>query len=92
MKEILKDEVFSTRDLPLASVLVTLKFFMLGVDLQIEGQKNQPVGYFKFADSQLLQEAKQKYNQGLLAVEPKVFLANLRGLKADVMNQINSME
>lgn len=28
--------VFSTRDLPLASVLVTLKFFCSGVDIQAE--------------------------------------------------------
>ncbi|MFA6325401.1 MAG: hypothetical protein WCX46_04215 [Candidatus Paceibacterota bacterium] len=84
--------VFSTRDLPLAATLVTLKFFMIGIDLQLEGQKNQPVGYFKFEDSQLLQDAKQKYNQGLISVEPKVFLANLRGLKSDVVNQINQID
>lgn len=84
--------MFSTRDLPLAATLVTLKFFMIGIDLQLEGQKNQPVGYFKFEESDALREAKQKYNQGMIAVEPKLFVTNLHALKADVVNQINSIE
>ena len=83
--------IFSTRDLPLAATLVTLKFFMVGVDYQLEGQKNNPIGYFKFEDSPELQEAKQKYSQGLLAVEPKVFTTNMHSLKAEVVNAINQM-
>lgn len=80
-----EEEIFSTRDLNLASVLVTLKFYMVGIDYQIEGEKNQPIGYFNFNDSPELREAENKYWQGLLAVEPRIFLNNLRGLKAQVI-------
>ncbi len=84
-------KIFSTRDLPLAATLVTLKFFMLGVDYQLEGKKNSPVGYFKFEDTPALQEAKKKFTQGFIAVEPKIFVTNLHSLKAEVVNAINQM-
>jgi hypothetical protein len=80
-----QDEIFSTRDLYLAATLVTLKFYLTGVDFQIEGDKN-PVGYFKFVDSPEIQEAHSRYRQGLLSVEPKVFVTNLKSLKSDVVN------
>lgn len=77
-------EIFSTRDLSLAATLVTLKFALEGIDYQIEGTKRKPVGYFKFTETQSLKEARQKYMQGLLQVEPKTFVTNMRSLKADV--------
>ena len=80
------ERVFSTRDLALASTLVTLKFPLTGIDYQVEGQKRKPVGYFKFEDSQSLRDARQKYMQSLLQVEPKAFVTNMRSLKADVEN------
>lgn len=79
-------EIFSTRDLYLATTLVTLKFYLLGTDFQVEGDKNQPIGYFKFTNSPALQEAKSKYTQGLLSVEPKTFVGNLKSLKSDIVN------
>jgi hypothetical protein len=79
-------EIFSTRDLYLATTLVTLKFFLTGIDYQIEGDKNSPVGYFKFEDSPTLQEAKSRYTQGLLSVEPKTFIGNLKSLKSEIVN------
>jgi len=82
----MEKQIFSTRDLYLASVLVTLRFFMVGIDYQIEGDKNQPVGYFKFEDSPALQEAKGKYTQSLLSVEPKAIITNMHALKAEVVN------
>lgn len=82
----MEKEIFSTRDLYLAATLVTLRFYMIGTDFQIEGDKNQPVGYFKFEDTPALQEAKQKYVQGLLSVEPKAFVTNMHSLKAEVVN------
>jgi len=81
-----QNSVFSTRDLYLATTLVTLKFYLTGIDYQIEGDKNQPVGYFKFEDGPTLQEAKSKYTQGLLAVEPKTFVSNLKSLKSEIVN------
>lgn len=91
MSEIKQERIFSTRDLPLAATLVSLKFFMLGVDYQLEGQKNNPVGYFKFNDSPELQEAKMKFSQGMLAIEPKLFVTNMHSLKAEVVNAVNQM-
>ncbi|MFA6325215.1 MAG: hypothetical protein WCX46_03250 [Candidatus Paceibacterota bacterium] len=79
-------KIFSTRDIYLASTLVTLKFYLTGIDYQIEGDKNQPVGYFKFEDCDAIQEARSKYNQGLLSVEPKTFVTNLKSLKSEIVN------
>lgn len=81
-----QDAIYSTNDLCLATTLVCLKFFMFGIDYQIEGVKNKPVGYFKFEDSEDLRAARQKYIQGMLLVEPRDFLQNLHTLKAEVHN------
>lgn len=83
-------QVFSTRDLYLAATLVTLRFFMTGIDYVVEGSKNNPVGFFKFEDSALLQETKNKYQQSLLSVEPKAFVTNMHSLKAEVVNVQNN--
>ena len=77
---------FSTRDIYLASTLVTLRFLMTGIDHQIEGIKVRPIGYFKFDDTPLLRDAISKYNQSLLAVEPRLLFSTLQGLKGQVMN------
>lgn len=75
---------WSTRDIYLATTLVTLGFYPEGVDIQIEGEKNKPVGYFKFELSDKLLETEKQYWQGLIGVEPKTFITNMRGLKAQV--------
>lgn len=80
------DNLFSTRDLHLATTLITLKFPLKGIDYQIEGPKGDVNGYFKFEDSVSLREARQKYMQSLLSVEPKLFVTNMRSLKAEVAN------
>ena len=82
----MEDKIYSTRDLYLAATLVTLKFYMVGVDYQIEGQKSLAVGYFKFIDSPELRDARQKYLQGLILVEPQDFVQKLHALKAEVQN------
>lgn len=79
-------DMFSTRDVYLAATLMTLKFYMVGIDYQIEGDRNRPVGYFSFENSAILKDATQKYLQGLLMVEPKTFITNLHSLKATVTN------
>lgn len=81
---------FSTRDLYLASTLVTLRFPLLGIDYQIEGIKPKPIGYFKFEDTPELQDIRSKYNQSLLSVEPKLFISNLQSLKAEVVNMFQN--
>lgn len=82
--------IYSTRDIGLASTLISLKFFMTGIDYQLEGLKNQPVGYFKFEDTADLRSACQRYIQGMLTVEPREFLRNLHTLKAQVYNMTNN--
>lgn len=81
-----KNEIFSTRDLYLAATLVCLKFYLTGIDYQVEGDKSQPIGYFKFEDTPEIQEAKSKYTQGLLMIEPKSFVTNLKSLKSEIVN------
>lgn len=84
------EDIFSTRDLYLASTLITLRFRLTGYDVQYEGIKSTPVGYFKFENSPEIQEAKSKYVQGLLSIEPKTFVLNMRSLKAEIMNYIRT--
>lgn len=81
---------FSTRDLYLASTLVTLRFPLLGIDYQVEGIKPKPIGYFKFEDTLELRDARNKYNQSLLLIEPKLFISNLQSLKAEVVNMFQN--
>jgi hypothetical protein len=83
-------KIYSTRDLCLAATLVTLKFMMIGIDYQVEGSRNKPIGYFKFENSLMLQDAKNKYGQSLLSVEPKTFITNLNGLKAEVIGTFSN--
>lgn len=85
----MKDELFSTRDIYLAATLVCLKFYMVGIDQVFEGSKNQSIGYFKFNDTSDLQEARSKYLQGLLSVEPKMFVTNLKSLKSEIHGMQN---
>lgn len=80
------ENIFSTRDLTMAATFITLKFPLTGIDYQIEGTKETPVGYFKFEDTAQLKEARKKYTQSLLAVEPKLFMTNVHSLKAEVTN------
>ena len=80
------NEIFSTRDLNLAATLVTLRFELTGIDYQIEGDRNQPIGYFKFANTPEIQETRSKYNQGLLMVEPRSFITNMKSLKSEIIN------
>lgn len=84
------DKKFSTRDLYLSATLVTLKFEMTGIDYVLEGNRNLPIGYFIFKDTPELQEVKSKYNQGILLIEPKVFITNLKSLKSEIVNMYNN--
>ena len=83
-------KIFSTRDLTLAATLVSHKFMMVGVDLQIEGGQKRPVGYFKFENTDELNDTRKRYSQGLLSIEPKMFMTNVHALKAEVENHYRS--
>lgn len=85
-----ESQIFSTRDLYLASTLVTLGFECLGIDYQVEGIKPKPIGYFRFNNTQELHATRSQYNQSLLRVEPKLFISNLQSLKAEVVNMFQN--
>ena len=85
-----EEKFFSTRDIYLATTLITLKFSVEGIDYQVEqpvGRGNaKTVGYFKFKDTPAIRTAEKQYRQGALAVEPRTFVTNLRSLKAELTN------
>jgi len=83
-------KTFSTRDLYLASTLVTLKFPLLWIDYQLEGIKPKPIGYFNFEETPLLNETRKKYNQGDIMVEPRMYITNMQSLKAEVVNMFQN--
>ena len=80
----MENKIYSTRDLNLASVFITLKFPMESLDFQVEGEKT--VGYMNFKECKEIHEVEKRYWQGQLAVEPRTFILNMRGLKAQLTN------
>jgi hypothetical protein len=82
---------FSLRDLYLASTLISLGFEMTGIDYQLEGgEKGEKlVGYFNFDYSDDIVEAEKKYWAGKLAIEPKSFITNLKGIRSQLKNTNN---
>lgn len=78
--------IYQTRDLCLATTLLTLKFPIIGLDIQIEGVHQYPIGYFKFEETEDLLVAERKYMNRELAVEPISFAMNMKSLKAQVLN------
>ena len=80
------DNIFSTRDLNLAAVLMTLHFPLLGIDYQIEGMKSRPIGYFKFEKSPAIEDAKRKYLQSIIMVVPQSYDQAKEALKSEVIN------
>ena len=80
------NNLYSTKDISLAASLMSLKFLMLGIDYQIEGMKNMPVGYFKFENTEKLQETIRKYMQAMIVVEPRNFMSNIKTLKSEIQS------
>ena len=76
---------FSTRDLYLAASFISLGLEVINIDFQIEGEKNTPVGYFNFKNSDKLKEAEKDYWSGKLKIEPRSFVNSMRGLKSRVI-------
>jgi hypothetical protein len=80
-------QYFSTRDLYMATSLISLGFSMTQIDYQVEGERRLPVGYFQFENNSALIETLNKYRQGQLLIEPRTFSTNLRALKSEITNQ-----
>lgn len=81
-----KVELFSTRELALAAALQTLRFLVVGIDYQYEGDKERPIGYFKFENTDELKDAVTKYRAGKLLVEPRSLFFNYHELKSQTTN------
>jgi len=75
---------FSTKDLYLASTLITLGHEMDGIDFQIEGLKQKPIGYFLFQETDDLINTIRLFWQGKLTIEPRQFMTNLWSLKSQI--------
>lgn len=82
--------VYTTRDLYLAAAFVTLKFPLVDINFQFEGQSSNPVGYFSFEKTQTLLEAENSYWRSELALEPKLYVTNMKGLKSRISNNIKN--
>lgn len=77
----MQNNIYCTRDIYLAATLITLKFGLINIDYQIEGQRRFPVGYFNFEETPQLLEAESKFWQKKLVVEPRDLFTCMRGLK-----------
>lgn len=85
-----EEEKYVTRDLNLAATLITLKFPLLGIDYQVEGERQRPVGYFNFNKNEALTKAETQFWARDLNVEPRALVDNLRGLKTQLSNTYKS--
>lgn len=77
-----KENIYLTRNLVLAAILIRLHFNLLEIDYRTES--NQTVGYFKFEETEALQEIIKKHLSNSLNVEPKQLMGNIRDLKAQI--------
>ena len=81
---------FTTKDLLLASVLVTLGFPYSGPTISYEGSRGRAVGFWIFKEDENLALARRQYNSGLLRVEPRALWSSLSGLKSEVASVVES--
>jgi hypothetical protein len=79
-----ENKEFSTRELTLAAVLSFLGFKHIGTDYQVEGDRPNPVGYFRFEETEELKEVERKFWANELSVEPRAFMGNVRGIKSQI--------
>jgi hypothetical protein len=77
---------FVTRDLGLASTLLSYGHAIVQVELQFEGMRGRPTGYWAFADTPDLQKIVRDYWAGTCRVDPRAFLSNMRDLKKMVVS------
>ena len=82
--------LYTTRDLYLAATFVTLKFPLVDINFQFEGQLPNPVGYFSFEKTQNLLDAENRYWRSELALEPKAYVTNMKSLKSRISNSIKN--
>lgn len=81
-----KKEIYTTRDIYLASTFVTMGFRVINVDFQLEGHRPRPVGYFNFEDTEELRKAESDFLHGSVQVEPRALFQSLKALKGITNN------
>lgn len=79
-------EMFSTRDIELATSLVLCGYEVENIDFQVEGEKGNVVGYFLFERTQNLIQTEKDFWAGRLSFEPKRFAFQQKSLKNRVIN------
>jgi hypothetical protein len=90
----MNNKEFSTRDIYVCATLMSLGFQIDRIDYQVEGFQTRNgdvgekmVGYFTFNESvDAIKQAEKDYFSGKLAVEPKNFITNLKGIRAQLAN------
>ncbi len=73
---------YKTKDIVLASTLVTLKFPVVSHEIEYLGSRPSNYTYFIFEDSPRLQDAIKKIENKLVVVEPYALCGNMRMLKS----------
>lgn len=80
-------EIFNTRDIYLASLLVTLGHELVDITFQLDGRSSRTVGIFQFeSNEEVLSIEKQYLNNKELTFSPSRYVANFKNLKAKVNN------
>lgn len=76
---------YQVKDLYLAATLLCMKFQIIDWNIQYEGAKQQPIGFFTFKTSADLLEAVKLFYAHQASVEPIEFSSNIKNLKSQVM-------
>lgn len=79
------DKNYVVKDLYLASALLSMKFQIVEMNIQYEGKKHLPIGYFSFENSPELTTAVNMYLNKEMRLEPIEYFTNVRTLKSQVM-------
>ena len=80
------DKTYVVRDLYLAAALLTMKFPVLEINVQLEGMKNIPIGYFTFETTPELTKAVNMYLNKEMRLEPIEYFGNVRQLKSQAIS------
>ena len=85
-------KVFSTRDLHLASALLVQKFDFLGIDIEFLGVRNNPIGFFRYTWTPLLEAEKNRWVLDRVMVPSRSYDAAVRTLKSLVTSAVSDLE
>jgi len=85
-------KLFSTRDIYLASVLVTMDIPLYNLDFTTEGRESKRIGIFVFLDTPELRKIEQDYfNIPDFKVDIKKYTMNMKSLKSRTNNSYKQL-